>query len=169
MNDEKCRTIYSSLPGCSTVHKDTHLKLIVIIYVTRKLFYHFVVNVICRDKIVATIYIYTVYIYRASKCKLLGSLLDKYINQRTIRGMDAFKTLNAKFDNRQISNTANMRTFNASFANVFLYEGELCTLTKKLLCHLKRLHPDTSTPARLALTEYYMRKVKRHKGRPQRT
>ena len=121
MEIEKCRTIYSSLPGCSTVHKDTHLKLIVIIYVTRKLFYHLVISLICRDIIVATI----IYIHRASKGKLLGSLLDteKYINRRKNRGIDAFKTLNANIDNRQFSNTDKMRTFNAYFASVFLYKA----------------------------------------------
>ena len=121
MEIEKCRTIYSSLPGCSTVHKDTHLKHIVIIYVTRKLFYHLAINLICRDIIVATI----LYMHRASKGKLLGSLLDteKYINRRKNRGIDAFKTLNANFDNRQFSNTDKMRTFNAYFASVFLYKA----------------------------------------------
>ena len=87
---------------------------------------------------------HNIYIHRASKCKLLGSLLDteKYINRRTTRGIDAFKTLNANFDNRQISNTAKMRTFDAYFASVFPYKSELKTPTKKLLGHLKRLHPD---------------------------
>ena len=67
------------------------------------------------------------------KCKLLGSLLDTEndINRRQILAIDAFKTLNRKFDSKEISNAVKIRTFNAYVASVFLYNSELWTFTKK--------------------------------------
>ena len=63
----------------------------------------------------------------------MGSLLDteKDINRRKIIEIDAFKTLNKIVDSTKISNTVKIRTFNAYFASVFLYNSELWTLAKK--------------------------------------
>ena len=119
------------------------------------------------------------------KCKLLGSLLDteKDINRRKILAIDAFKTLNKNFDSRKISNAVKIRTSNAYVASVFLYNSELWTLTKTLentvntfqRRHLRKIlgihWPKKITNIELYTkhkTEY-LRKVKRPKGRPQRT
>ena len=52
---------------------------------------------------------------RWKKCKLLGSLLDTEKNRTNILAIDAFKTLNKKFDGRKISNAIKIRTVNAYY------------------------------------------------------